>query len=70
MDKPNNLKDMIESAVRIDNRFYKRFLERKGSYNFRKNQGNGKKKVGGSNRTRRRVQETLVVERETGGTAL
>jgi hypothetical protein len=44
MDKPDNLQDIIESAVKINNRFYKRSLEKKGSYNFRKKQGNGKKK--------------------------
>jgi hypothetical protein len=35
---------MIENAVKIDNRFYERFLEKKGSYNFGKKQRNGKKK--------------------------
>jgi hypothetical protein len=29
---------MIENAVKIDNRFYERSLEKKGSYNFGKKQ--------------------------------
>jgi hypothetical protein len=44
MDKPNDLKDIIENTIRINNRFYEIFLERKGSYSFKKKQGNGKKK--------------------------
>jgi hypothetical protein len=44
INKPNNLKDIIKNIIRINNRFYKRFLEKKGSYNFGKKQGNGKKK--------------------------
>jgi hypothetical protein len=35
---------MIENTIKIDNHFYKRSLEKKGSYNFGKKQGNGKKK--------------------------
>jgi hypothetical protein len=31
MDKPDNLRDMIENVIRINNRFYKRSLEKKGS---------------------------------------
>jgi hypothetical protein len=37
---------MIESAIKINNRFHERSLEKKGSYNFWKRQGNGKKKWG------------------------
>jgi hypothetical protein len=44
MDKPDSLQDIIESAIKIDNRFYERFLEKKGSYNLGRKQGNGKKK--------------------------
>jgi hypothetical protein len=43
MDRPDNLADMIENAVRINNYFYKRSLEKKGSYNFRKKQKSKKK---------------------------
>jgi hypothetical protein len=35
---------MIENAVKIDNRFYKKSLEKKGFYNFGKKQKNKKKK--------------------------
>jgi hypothetical protein len=34
---------MIEEAVKINNRFYERVLEKKGSYNFRRKQGGGRK---------------------------
>jgi hypothetical protein len=35
---------MIEEAVKINNRFLERFLEKKGSYNFgRRHGGSGKK---------------------------
>jgi hypothetical protein len=44
MDKPDNFQNIIESTVKINNRFYERSLEKKGSYSFRKKQGNGKKK--------------------------
>jgi hypothetical protein len=44
MDKPDNLQDIIKSAVKINNRFCERSLEKKGSYNFGKGQGNRKKK--------------------------
>jgi hypothetical protein len=36
IDKPDTLQDIIENAVKINNRFYKRSLEKKGSYNFGK----------------------------------
>jgi hypothetical protein len=35
---------MIENTNKINNRFYKRSLEKKGSYNFGKKQRSGKKK--------------------------
>jgi hypothetical protein len=44
INRPDNLVDIIKSAIRIKNRFYKRSLGKKGSYNFRKKQGNRKKK--------------------------
>jgi hypothetical protein len=37
---------MIKNIVRINNRFHERSLEKKGSYNFGKRQGNRKKKWG------------------------
>jgi hypothetical protein len=43
INKPDTLQDIIKNTVKINNRFYKRSLEKKGSYNFRKKQGNGKK---------------------------
>jgi hypothetical protein len=36
INKPNNLKDIIENTIKINNRFYERSLEKKGSYNFGK----------------------------------
>jgi hypothetical protein len=44
MDKPNNLRNIIENTIRINNRFYERFLEKKRSYNFGKKQESKKKK--------------------------
>jgi hypothetical protein len=32
LDRPDDLKDTIKIAIRIDNRIYKRVLEKKGSY--------------------------------------
>jgi hypothetical protein len=44
MDRPTTLSEMIEEAVKINNRFLERFLEKKGSYNFgRRHGGSGKK---------------------------
>jgi hypothetical protein len=37
-DKPTTLEGLIELAVRIDNRQYKRSLERRGGYNPRSRQ--------------------------------
>jgi hypothetical protein len=43
IDKPDNLQDIIENATKINNRFCKRSLEKKGSYNPGKKQRNGKR---------------------------
>jgi hypothetical protein len=44
MDRPTTLAEIIEEAVKINNRFLERSLEKKGSYNFgRKHSGGGKK---------------------------
>jgi hypothetical protein len=32
LDRPEDLKDIIKIAIRIDNRIYKQVLEKKGSY--------------------------------------
>jgi hypothetical protein len=47
---------MIKNTVKIDNRFYKRLLEKKGPYNFRKRQGKKEKERKGPYRTRYYIQ--------------
>jgi hypothetical protein len=37
---------MIKNTVKIDNRFYEKFLEKKKSYSFRKKQRDRRKKYG------------------------
>jgi hypothetical protein len=44
MDRLITLLEIIEEAIKINNRFYERSLEKKGSYNFGKRQENGRKK--------------------------
>jgi hypothetical protein len=43
MDRLTTLSEIIEKTIKINNRFYKRFLEKKDSYNFGKKQNNRKK---------------------------
>jgi hypothetical protein len=44
MDRLTILSEIIEEAIKIDNRFRERSLEKKSSYNFgRKYNGSGKK---------------------------
>jgi len=35
-DKPEDLKELIETAIKIDNRYYERALEKKGYYDVGK----------------------------------
>jgi hypothetical protein len=44
MDRPITLAEIIEEAIKINNRFFERSLEKKGSYNFGKKYSNGRKK--------------------------
>jgi hypothetical protein len=39
MDQPITLSEIIEEAVKINNCFLERSLEKKGSYNFRRRYG-------------------------------
>jgi hypothetical protein len=44
INQPIILLEIIEKAIKINNRFFERFLEKKGSYNFgRKHNGSRKK---------------------------
>jgi hypothetical protein len=44
MDRPTTLLEIIEEAIKINNCFLKRSLEKKGSYNFGRRYGSGGKK--------------------------
>jgi hypothetical protein len=44
MDRLTTLLEIIEETIKINNRFYKRSLEKKGSYNFRKKYNSSRKK--------------------------
>jgi hypothetical protein len=44
MDRPTTLSEIIEEAIKINNRFLERSLEKKGSYNFRQRYNNSGKK--------------------------
>jgi hypothetical protein len=41
-DKPNDLRDLIEMAIKIDNRMYERSLEKRGTYSQNKRTGGGR----------------------------
>jgi hypothetical protein len=43
MDRLTTLSEIIEETIKINNCFYKRLLEKKGSYSFGKKQGNRRK---------------------------
>jgi hypothetical protein len=44
MNQLTILLEIIEKVIKINNRFLKRFLEKKGSYNFRRKYNSGGKK--------------------------
>jgi hypothetical protein len=44
MDRPTTLSEIIEEAIKINNCFLERFLEKKGSYNFGRKYNNSRKK--------------------------
>jgi hypothetical protein len=44
MDRPTTLVEIIKEAIKIDNRFLERSLEKKGSYNFGKRYSTSGKK--------------------------
>jgi hypothetical protein len=44
MDRPTTLVEIIEEAIKINNRFLERSLEKKGSYNFGRKYNTSRKK--------------------------
>jgi hypothetical protein len=44
MDQLTTLLEIIKETIKINNYFYKRFLEKKGFYNFGKKHNNNRKK--------------------------